>query len=432
MEKIKSKWRKPDASTDIDHLLEDYYSRFLKWGFLVTRGDLGMTQDIVQDLCLYFTVAKPDLSRVENLDGYLYTCLRHIYLSTLSRSTREAMQFISIAEFDSVQFALSAGSPDSLLQRQNNLRRICSYTVWRKNSSKSASYLNLLFFHGYSRREVAEIACLPIAAIYNKLKAARAEVISYLEQSSKLRIAMRDVPSDPELRLSPVSSSELFDELKEMILSARTSECAPEETLLAYYRVAKPKPISCPVLSHIVSCERCLAVIDRYFHRPTLEDHEPSDDSVLSIDGKSIDELADDRKSYRSMMRAVRRRRSSVYEHRPRTLSIAVNGRITAFHDVQGERSTLTSRIEHPENAEFVEVFTEQQVRLALLPVDERPPEGPYVRSQRVQLSDDRWLELNLSFDGLGLNSDVTYFDPALAASMAEEEADEEIPVFLP
>ncbi len=37
-------------------------------------------------------------------------------------------------------------------------------------------------------------------------------------------------------------------------------------------------------------------------------------------------------------------------------------------------------------------------------------------RTQRVELSDDRWLELSLTFDGLGLNGQVAYFDPALAS----------------
>ncbi len=426
MEKTKSKWRDPEGATDAESLLEGYYSQLLKWGSLLTRGDEGMAQDIVHDLCLHFTLAHPDLSQVTNLAGYLYTCLRNIYLSTLARSSREATQFVSVAEFDSIYLALSASSPDGLLQRQNDLRRICSYGVWRKESSKSASYLILLFFHGYCRREVAEIACVPLSAIYNKLKIARMEVKSHLEDSGKLRIATRDVPPEPELRLSPVSYVELYSEFRDTILHAGDSECFPEEVLLAHYRSVNPKPISCSLLSHIVSCERCLSLIDRHFQRPTLEDREPPEDFGSSVDRKSMGNETQD-KSYRAMMRSVQKQRGRVYEHRPRTLSIAVNGRITAFHDIQSERSALSSRIESPDNAHFVEVFTEQQVRLALLPIGERPPEGSNIHTQRVVLSDDRWLELSLTFDGLGLHSEVTYFDPALAVAMVEEEADENV-----
>ncbi len=169
MEKIKSKWRDPSPTAQTEKLLDSYYGPLLKWGILLTRGDTGMAQDIVHDLCLHFTLAKPDLSQVANLDGYLYTCLRHIYLSGLARSSREAMQFVNVAEFDSIQFALAATSPDDLVERQNYLRRICHYTVWRKEFSKSASYFIFHFFHDYSRREIAEIACLPVSAIYNNL-----------------------------------------------------------------------------------------------------------------------------------------------------------------------------------------------------------------------------------------------------------------------
>ena len=93
-----------------------------------------------------------------------------------------------------------------------------------------------------------------------------------------------------------------------------------------------------------------------------------------------------------------------------------MNGKIVAFHDVQSERSTLASRAEHPEIVQFVEVFTDQQIRLALLPIEELPPGGMQVRTQTVALSDGRQLELTVSLDGQGLHSEVTYLDPSLAA----------------
>jgi DNA-directed RNA polymerase specialized sigma24 family protein len=417
----------PRTAPAPEQVLELYYGKLRKWGVILTRGDTGMAQEIVHDLCLYFTVVKPDLSQVENLDGYLYTSLRHIYLSALARSSREAVQFVSIADFDSIQFALNPSTTDNLLERQNELRRICSYSVWRKDSSKSASYFILHFFHGYARREIAEIARLPIAAIYNKLKVARAEVKSHLEASGKLRIAVRVAPPEPELLLSPISSTELFDNLQQTIFDAKDSECLSEEALLKQYQTARPKPIPCGLLSHIVGCKRCLAAIDRHFQRPTWKDREPPDGVWSSLDRKDTNSAALDTKSYKALMRAVQWQRDRVHDHRPRTLSIAVNGKIAAFHDVQSERSTLAARIEHPEAAQFIEVFTDQQIRLAMLPIDERPPEGPHVHTQRVTLSDDRWLELVLSFDGLGLHSEVTYFDPTLAAQMVEEEVDGEL-----
>lgn len=418
----KSKWRVPKHELDSERMLEEHYGKLQKWGIVLTRGDRMMAQEIVHDLCLHFIVAKPDLSQVTNLDGYLYTCLRHVYLSALARASREALQTVSVADFDSIQFALRPCTTEGLLERQNELRRICSYAVWRKSASKSASYFLLLFVHGYTRREVAEIARLPIAAIYNKLKVAREELKAHLATSGKLRIATRDVLPDPGLRVSPVPSDELFQELRQRIFEARSSECLPEEILLAQYRTTILKPIPCDLLSHFVSCGRCLSLLDRHFEHPEWQDREPPGGASNFDDGDGIASATGNNSGYQAMMSLVRRRRENVYEHRPRTLSIAVNGRIVAFHDVQSERSTLASRAEHPETVEFVEVFTDQQLRLALLPIGDPPPSGSYIHTQTVELSDDRRLELKVSFDGQGLHSEVTYLDPALAVEALEED----------
>lgn len=424
MEQRKPKWRGPGTDGQIDELLARRYAQFLKWGAILTRGDEGKAEEIVQELCLYFTLARPNLSDVSNMDGYLYTCLRHIYLSSLARSSREAQQFVSVAEFDSFESALAANRSGDLLQRQNDLRRICGYTVWRKESSKTASYFIFHFFHGYSRREVAVVACIPMAAVYNKLKAARAEVKSHLEQSGKLRTINRDMPPEPELSWSLVSSAELFRELRETILRARAADCLSEQDLLALYNRAVATPVPCELLAHIVSCDRCLAIIDRHFRRPTLDDREPLDGFDSSPEGSERSSGKSEKMDHTRKLRAVRRRWSCVHEHRPRALSIAVDGKIVAIHDVQSAHNMLCVRIDQPERAQFVEVFSEQDVRLALLSIGELPPEGSHVRTQRVSLSDARWLELKLSFDGLGLDSEVAYFDPVLANDALESAED--------
>jgi DNA-directed RNA polymerase specialized sigma24 family protein len=89
-----------------EEVLERYYEQLCEWAIELTRGDTAVALDIVHDLCLYIRLAKPDLNRVSNLDGYLYRSLSHIHLSFLTQSTRNAERHISIAEFDSVQLAL--------------------------------------------------------------------------------------------------------------------------------------------------------------------------------------------------------------------------------------------------------------------------------------------------------------------------------------
>ena len=429
MEQRNLTWRGPAETFQSDQFLASRYGRLMQWATALTRGDTGKAEEIVQEFCLYITLAKPDLSGVANLDGYLYTCLRHIYLSSLARASREALHFVSIEDFDSFAFAVSASVQGDPLQRQNDLRRICAYAVWRKESSKSASYFILHFFHGYGRREIAELARLPISAIYNKLKAARSEVRSHLKDPGKLRVLNRNPPPEPALSWSLLSPAELFKELRQAILSARHSDCLPEDSLLAHYRSPAAGPISCSLLAHIVSCERCLSVVDRHLRRPTLKDREPLDALGFSSYG-SDDATTAGGADAEAILRSVHKKWARIREHRPQTLSIAVNGQVVAYHDVHAEHNNLSARLDHPEKAQFVEVFSEQQVRLALLAVGEAPPEGPAAQTQRVGLSDARWLELSLTFDGLGLHSEVAYFDPALAIVAAEED-EEEAPLVL-
>ncbi len=427
MEHRNLKKREPAEMAPADQLLAVRYPQLMQWAKVLTRGDLGKAEEVVQEFCLYITLVKPDLSDVANLDGYLYTCLRHIYLSSLTRASREALHLVSIEEFDSFAFAVSAQPSGDPLQKQNDLRRICSYAVWRKESSKSASYFILHFFHGYGRSEIAELAQLPIAAIYNKLKTARGEVRSYLEEPGKLRVIDRATPPAPTLSWSVLSSAQLFKELRNTILRARHTPCLAEEELSAQYRGPVSKPISCALLAHIVSCERCLSLLDGNFRRPTLKDREPLDVFGFSPDaGGDVPAKTDAR--FDQMQRSVRRKWTRIHDHRPSTLSIALDGQIIANHDVRSEHNRLSARFEQPEKAQFVEVFSEQNVRLALLPLGESPPDGPPLRTQRVALSDERWLELTLTFDGLGVQSEVAYFDPALAAFTAEEE-DPELPL---
>ena len=146
-----------------------------------------------------------------------------------------------------------------------------------KRLRKVPATLFFISFTDMHAAEIAELAQLPVAAIYNKLKTARSEVKSYLEEPGKLRIVNRDTPPKPTLSWNLLSSQDLFRELRKTILDARKSDCLPEGELLAHYRSSMPRPISCALLSHIVSCGRCLSLIDGDSRRPTLKDREPLD-----------------------------------------------------------------------------------------------------------------------------------------------------------
>ena len=419
---LRSTERRASAySGDNGELLADRYAQLMRWAIALTRNDRTKAEEIVQELCLYITLARPDFSHVTNLDGYLYTCLRHVYTSSLARASRDALRLVSIEDYDSFAMAVSSRLPGDPLQRQNDLRRVCAYAVWRKETSKTDSYFILHFFHGYGREEIASVARVTMAAIYNKLKAARAEVGAYLQNAGKLRLIDREPPS-PNLFWHVVPVAELFAELRQTILRAKLTACLPEQELSAFYTSGGQTPIPCELLAHIVSCERCLAVVDGIGRRPTLKDREPLDVFGYSP-GEGGDAPGGSGDTHARTMEDVERKWKRTYDHRPRSLSIALNGEVIASHDVRSEHNRLTARIDAASGVNFIEVFSEQDVRLALLPVELEPAGTPAAQRLRVLLSDERWLELKLNFDGLGLESEVSYFDPTLSQTEEEEAA---------
>jgi len=423
MEQKKTIWKAFASARSADVVLESRYDQLLRWGTVLTRGDAGVAREIVHDLCLYLILTKADFNGVANLDGYLYTSLRHIYLSHVTRASRQALRFVSVADFDNIQFAIAGNDRGGSLAVQNELRAICSYAVWRKDASKSFSYFVLHFFHGYFPREIADIAGLPVSAIYNKLKSARTELKAHIAASGKLQVIKRETPPTPYQSPVLVPTTDLFQKMRETILETRRGACLPEEALLNHYSGQKTSPIPCERLSHIVSCERCLAAVDRHFRRPTLKDRDALDgfDRALNMQ----DSVQAEAMSVTAMFESIRRRKERIYHHRPQALFIAVNARVVAFHDVQGIKSTLSVRVEYSERPNVVEVFSEQQVRLAMIAIDRLPPDCPATLSCQTLLSDSRKLDLNLSFDGLGLQSELIYFDPD--ATTAAEDSPEEL-----
>ncbi|MBT9331582.1 RNA polymerase sigma factor [Paracidobacterium acidisoli] len=417
-----------------EKVLERYYPQLREWAAILTRGDRTQSEDIVHDLYLYVALTKPDFSRVENLDNYLYQSLRHMYLSALTRTSREAMQSVAVADFDSVQVALWVKPNHDMLQQQNELRSICSYAVWRKPQVRGASYFVLRFFHGYRIQEIAEIACVPIAAIQPRLSEVRTEVRAYLAGPHTMQPAFRTAPPEPVQCWSPVSSQRLVQELRASILNSKTGPCLSEKELQAHYRSLTPKPVSTSRLSHIASCEECLARIDGIFRRPTLKDREPLDGMDGMAGRRGSEKTSSGSASeHRALLRMAQRHRDDVYDHRPQTLSIAVDGRIVALHEVQAQRNMLAARVALADKPGFVEVFSEQGLRIAMLSLNEQPPHGPHQQIHRTSLSNDRWIDLALTIDGQGLNAEVVYFDPALPAVTATlfEAEEQAVPILV-
>ena len=400
----------------MERTLGRYYPRFVEWSAILTRGDNAVAEEIVQDLCLHLTVTQPDLSGIEDLDAYFYICLRNMYLSHLSRVSRERLRVVQVEDYDAVALAIVSGDRDNV-DVQNELLRICHFVIRRKQASKSASHFILHFFWGYDRADVARIARLPISAIYNKLKDIRDELRDDRQTNGtgSIHLLSQIVSAEDETLRVALPTEDFLAKVRVLLLDAKAIDCMPEDELLGPYKTANAAPVPNKQLAHLAGCESCLRVLDRALR---LEDRDgPLDDCRSELDMKR-----GDRRSFHETLQAVHRKRKQLLQERPVLLAIAVDGRVVAYHDIDSPHSSLSTRFEPIHPVRFVEVFNERGSRLASLVVDQHVI-APSLRnlSQKTLFSDNRWLQLDIRFDGLGMHAEATYVDPAIAPGMAQE-----------
>jgi DNA-directed RNA polymerase specialized sigma24 family protein len=402
----------PFSSDSVERILSRYYQQLVEWSRILARGDRTTAEESVQDLCLHLAVAQPDLSRVNNLDNYLFMCLRNMYASNLARVSRERLRVIQVEDYDSVGMVAEHSRSDTV-DVQNELLRISDYVIARKYSSKSASHFILLFFLGYRRGDVALMARVPIAAVYNGIKDTRVEMREHLSAGEKIRLISRRAKLERKPLRAAIPSDLLLKELRSTIFDADPATCVAEKEFVDAYTQASAPPVGCRELAHLVGCEHCLKILERALQ---LDDRDGPLDSIDS--GLDLMPAPQGIRSFEATMRLVRRQREQVLERRPALLAIAVDGRVVAFHAVESAHNSLSSRVEAASTVQFIEVFDEYGDRLAHIPLDPETAAVPRDQlSQQILLSDDRRLRLDVRFDGLGIHAEVNYFDPALAAS---------------
>ncbi|MEP7270773.1 MAG: hypothetical protein ABI882_04680, partial [Acidobacteriota bacterium] len=122
----------------------------------------------------------------------------------------------------------------------------------------------------------------------------------------------------------------------------------------------------------------------------------------------------------REAVKQFRRRLRDVLEHEPRELHIAINGRILGSQTVNAELNRQNLLLDATEKIDFVEVFSEQGIRLLSMSI-EPPPTGPFERRVEAQLSGDRSLHVMLDFTGPSPSLEIVYRDPNFRATTALE-----------
>jgi RNA polymerase sigma factor (sigma-70 family) len=395
-------------------LFVDRYDALLRSALRVTEGDRQAAEDLVQDAFIRFTLVQPPLDQVERLDAYFYAMLRNMYTSRIRRNGRVSVVSLSILDFDSLDIGLKALDARTRIEVRQTVRAACEYGCVRRHSSKTGSIFLLRFFHGYLPSEIAKIACLTPAFVDERLFHARREAKLFVDRPGQLAFigADRATRALPPLEPENDDGSEeaLVWQLRAMMFRERHDSCWSPRELRALYRNDRAKPLPREQLAALVGCPVCLDEANAIVNVPKLAGRWPTDTlgpGTRGGGGASSPRLA-----------SAGRKASEVFEHRPRELRILVNGFELGSHTIGAEPSELVLAANVGEPVALVEVFSEQGHCLLFLDACP-PPEGSVRQRRRVELSEGRHAELEVTFGGPWPIVRASYFDPRGAAIVA-------------
>lgn len=414
------------AAPSVEELFLTHYEQMFEWALHLTGHDHARAEDLVHDVFVQLRLGGPDLAAIENAEAYLFAVLRNLNRSQLTRARSSPANSSLLVEYDSVAAGLQARR-DGTGQRMETLaelRAICQFVGARKETAKAASALILRFFQGYYPSEIAQMLCTSRQAVAELLRVARAEVKVFLLEPQRLGF-LSFVGSLPELE--PLTSEMLTEQLRRAIYATRQGECLPLRHLEDLYLANRAELIDAPKLAHFVSCAVCLERINQLLKFPSLDHRDPPD--MLGPDPNASSKPTQPRPAtFKSKRNAnaswqkLERRWRDVYEHDPAALRIAVNGEVMSSHRLHAaERNELSLSIEAAHETLFIEIFSEQGLRLLFFHAV-APPSGAFEQYARAEFSDDRTLEASLNFCGSWPHLDITYEHRARSAESGAGE----------
>lgn len=414
---------KTDLKSHAEHFVERY-ERLLGWALHLTDHDRAQAEDLLHDAFIQFTLAAPDLDDIRNLDNYLFGVLRILRVSQLRRASRRRFEQLSIIEYESAEIGLSmasrAAEPGELIRVRDELRAICQYACARKETSKAGSVLILRFFHGYYPSEIAAVLRSTRKVVDMRLQSARREARLYCSAPERLGFIktnngeVRTKPGREDSIMAFRTADNLLQELRSEIFSARTGECFSQRELKQMYESAgEGDALENRQLGHIVSCATCLDQVNRILGLPVLADRHPND--TLGGDKRGPGDGNGGGGSGAggdALKLQAERRARDIFEHRPQELFVAVNGFLLGSQTIYGEWNEQSFELDLAEPPSFVEVFSEQGLRLSLMPIDLM--KGEYQQTTKLAFSDGRELALSLHGHDPYPTLNIAYHDPLM------------------
>jgi DNA-directed RNA polymerase specialized sigma24 family protein len=387
-----------------------HYAWLVKRAIQITQGRRDEADDLVQDLYIQLVNTQPDLDfgDDERVRGYLFNMMRNLSVSNARRAGRDALSNLLVVDYESAEFALATVDRSKLVQVRSALARVCEYTTSRMHTSRSASVLALRFFLGYYPSEIVRILQTTPVTVDKLLQAARLEARVFLERPGTLRFLGQEIPL-PSISsaLLPEDPAALFAKLRTRIFARVKGECLAETFIQERYAQDGPS-IETSELAHIVSCASCLNLVSHTLGMADLSerhpwdksDHQGGGDEPPAASGDGPDTLA------------LKKRDREIYEHAPSKLQFAVDGEIRVAHRIAAARNELQVKLDPLGIPAFLEVISEQGVRLVYLQVEPSQLAELKPCLARAEFSNGRFVELKLSFVSGELIATALYYDP--------------------
>ena len=403
---------------DREELFAQRYEGLLAWALRLTNHHRPSAEDLVQDAFIQFVLGRTSIEEIENVDGYLRRMLRYMHLSRITRNS-VLERTLSIIDYDSFHRGWESLEPSRRLQAREELLKICTYACARKETSRAGVVLILRYFHEYYPSEIARVLGCSPHCVAQWQRVARTELKAYLSGQGGLRLFRARTPKLVISKLSALNGDSIA-ELRQMIFRSCQGPCLSIEQLQEIYKSGNEESLSPSRLAHIVSCRKCLDVVNRLLDLPLLADR--CDSSSNGSDepphgnykngtshhnngnGSSGDGPFDLRIKCQKRLREV-------IEHKPQELHIAVNGTPVSSLKVYSDLNEVSLNIAEDDKIEFIEILSEQNVQLLFFGVPDSASSPPD-QWARIELNEGRTLEARLQ---LGRMLRIVYREPDLS-----------------
>lgn len=401
-----------------EEFLRRYHFLFSRCLQLTKQKDVA--EDLLHDGFVQFTINRPGLESIEDLDGYLCRLLRNLYYARLRLATWSPKNNLSLIDYDSAAMALRSRDLCAEIQVQQELLLISRYAFIRRATCKRACVLTLRYFHGYYPSEIAKVINGSALLVRRLLSDARKEVKGLLTNSFGDKDAFTQLPNDLKKIGADISDPEFLRKLRQALFLPKNGCCIPSLELKALYHDSKV--LNGTVLAHVVHCRNCLEQINQLQRLPSLSERQADNgegrERPPRKPGGNAAPPSSPALEWTSKRLAARTRET--FEHLPQKLRTCINGIELCEQSITAAHNELRLTVNLAEKVTFVEIYSELGIRLLFMDVDAFP-DGPMDQTQRVDLSDGRTLKAVLRFTGLLPVLEVIYEDPVLESNVLDE-----------